>query len=62
MGCRYIRDECGTQSSDGVKLDSKTLCAGFGLKYGFSDFGIYHDAFACMGVGRESDDRKGFVG
>gem|GEM_PF-3673830 len=37
-GCRYIRDECGMRSgevnSDGVKLDSKTLCAGFGLKSG----------------------------
>ena len=27
-----------------------------------SDFGDGHDAFACMGVGCESDDRKGFVG
>ncbi len=25
------------------------------------DFGIYHDAFACMGVRCESNDRKGFV-
>ena len=32
------------------------------LSPGFSDFGIYHDAFACLGVGCESDDQKGFMG
>jgi len=26
------------------------------LSAGFGDFGIYHDAFACMGVWCDSDD------
>ena len=32
------------------------------LRAGFGDFGDGHDGIACMGVGCESDDRKGFVG
>lgn len=31
---RYIWDECGTQSSDRIKLDAESLCTGLGLKSG----------------------------
>ena len=32
------------------------------LSTGYVTSGDGHDAFACVGVGYESDDRKGFVG
>jgi len=34
MAHRYIRDKRGMQSSDEVKLDAKSLCAGSVLKSG----------------------------
>ena len=62
MGYRHIWGECGMWSSDEGKLGAKTSVQAPYLSPGFGDFGDGHDGIACMGVGCESDDRKGFVG